>query len=114
MGAWAKQSRTGQAWAFGTGHVLRSAAEFWLIGTVGRPRVLAHDERNLIVAPVREHSRKPDALHGKLERLYGGPRCELFAREAREGWSAWGDETGRFDAIAPAAPTAVLVEAAAA
>jgi N6-adenosine-specific RNA methylase IME4 len=83
--------------------VLRSAAEFWLIGTIGRPPVRAHNVRNLIAAPVREHSRKPDTLHGKMERLYGGPCCELFAREAHEGWSVWGNEVGRFDADAPAA-----------
>jgi N6-adenosine-specific RNA methylase IME4 len=109
-GAWAKQSRTGKAWAFGTGHVLRSAAEFWLIGTIGRPPVLAHGERNLIVAPVREHSRKPDALRGAMERLFGGPCCELFARGSREGWSVWGNEIGRFDAIAPARAPGALVE----
>jgi N6-adenosine-specific RNA methylase IME4 len=97
-GAWAKQSRTGEAWGFGTGHILRSAAEFFLIGTIGSPPVLAHDVRNLIVAPIREHSRKPDALHAAMVRLYGGPGCELFARESRTGWSAWGDESDRFDA----------------
>jgi N6-adenosine-specific RNA methylase IME4 len=102
MGAWAKRSKTGEKWAFGTGHILRSAAEPWLIGTIGRPPVLARDERNLIVAPVREHSRKPDTLHSKMARLYGGPAAELFARETRAGWSAWGNEATRFDAIAAA------------
>jgi N6-adenosine-specific RNA methylase IME4 len=82
--------------------VLRSAAEFFLIGTIGRPRVLARDVRNLIAAPVREHSRKPDELHGAMTRLYGGPGAELFARETRPGWSAWGNETTRFDALAAA------------
>jgi N6-adenosine-specific RNA methylase IME4 len=105
MALWAKQSRAGEKWAFGTGHVLRSAAEFFLIGTFGRPPVLSHGERNLVVAPVREHSRKPDVLHDVMLRLYGGPGAELFAREAREGWEAWGNELGRFDAIASALPS---------
>lgn len=97
-GAWAKQSSTGEKWAFGTGYVLRSAAEFFLIGTIGKPKALSRSVRNLIVAPVREHSRKPDAMHELCEALFGGPRCELFARERRSGWSCWGNEVGKFDA----------------
>jgi len=62
VGTWAKQSRSGANWAFGTGYWLRSAAEFFLIGTRGRPKSQSRSERNLIVAPVREHSRKPDRL----------------------------------------------------
>src|SRR5690606_4059918 len=56
-GAWAKQSTSSARWAFGTGYLLRSAAEFFLLGTIGRPRIRSRAVRNLIVAPVREHSR---------------------------------------------------------
>lgn len=97
-GAWGKQSSTGRKWQFGPGYILRSAAEFFIIGTIGSPPVLSHSERNLIVAPVREHSRKPDDMHRKLEALYPGPRCELFARTKREGWDCWGNETEKFTA----------------
>jgi N6-adenosine-specific RNA methylase IME4 len=97
MGAWAKQSKTGKKWAFGTGYVLRSAAEFYIIGTRGKPKAQVRNVRNLIVAPAREHSRKPDQMHADLERLFPGPRCELFARETRPGWAAWGNETSRFN-----------------
>lgn len=96
-GAWAKQSSTGKAWAFGTGYCFRSAAEFYLLGTIGKPRVLSRSVRNLIVAPVREHSRKPDTLHADVEALYAGPYAELFAREARPGWDAWGNQVGKFE-----------------
>ena len=90
-GTWAKQSRTGASWAFGTGYLLRSAAEFWLIGTRGQPKSESRSERNLIVAPVREHSRKPDQSYEMLERMFPAQRrCELFARYARAGWSQWG------------------------
>src|SRR6516164_6765238 len=84
-GAWAKQSRTGKRWAFGTGHLLHSAAEFFLIGTRGRSsKPESRSERNLIVAPVREHSRKPDQAYEMLERMFPArPRCELFARHSR-------------------------------
>lgn len=95
-GAWAKQSKTGERWAFGTGYVFRSAAEFYLVGTIGKPRVLSRSIRNLVAAPVREHSRKPDQLHADLEHLYAGPRAELFARQQRDGWDVWGNEVDRF------------------
>jgi N6-adenosine-specific RNA methylase IME4 len=92
-GAWAKQSKTGAAWAFGTGYWLRSTAEFFLLGAYGRPDIRSRSERNLIVAPVREHSRKPEALHEALERMFPAVRkLEMFAREQREGWDSWGDE----------------------
>ena len=95
-GAWAKQSSTGRKWAFGTGYVFRSAAEFFLVGTRGKPRFNSRSVRNLIVAPVREHSRKPDDMHVLCETLFDGPYLELFARAPRAGWTVWGNQTDRF------------------
>jgi len=55
--------------------------------------------RKLIVDYRREHSRKPDSTHERLERLFGEvPRLELFAREQRPGWDCWGAEVTKFDA----------------
>lgn len=55
-----------------------------------------------IIAPVREHSRKPDEQYDRIERLLGltepGDKIELFARQSWPGWDSWGLETGRFDA----------------
>lgn len=97
MGAWAKQSSTGEKWAFGTGYLLRCAAEFFIVGTIGKPAPLARNVRNLIVAPNREHSRKPDEMHENLERMFpNDAKCELFARTSRPGWSVWGNQTDRF------------------
>lgn len=96
-GTWAKQSSTGRTWAFGTGYCYRSAAEFWLLGTRGDIWSQVRNVRNLIVAPVREHSRKPDRMHEDLERLWPGPRVELFARETRPGWDVWGNEPTKFN-----------------
>jgi N6-adenosine-specific RNA methylase IME4 len=89
MGAWAKQTSAGRCWQFGTGYLLRSAAEFFLIGTRGRPQQLSRSTRNLIVASVREHSRKPDAMYALIEATWPGPYVELFARHPRVGWSQW-------------------------
>jgi hypothetical protein len=41
---------------------------------------------------VRGHSRKPDELYTIVERLYAGPRVELFARYPRTDWTQWGDQ----------------------
>ena len=95
-GAWAKQSSTGTKWAFGTGYVFRSAAEFFVVGKIGEPKYQSRSVRNLIVAPVREHSRKPDDMHPMIESLVSGPYLELFARELRPGWDVWGNQTDKF------------------
>lgn len=45
----------------------------------------------------REHSRKPDHLHHEIERAFPNTRkVELFAREPRDGWSVWGNQTDKF------------------
>ena len=61
MAAWQKVHASGKP-VFGTGYVLRGAAEFLLVGAKGSPRWVSRSERNLIVAPRREHSRKPDEV----------------------------------------------------
>jgi N6-adenosine-specific RNA methylase IME4 len=100
MGCWAKQSSTGRKWAFGTGYVLRGASEFYLIGARGAPPVRSRSVRNLIVAPVREHSRKPDQIYRDCEALYAGPYLEMFARQTAPGWSVCGDQTDKFGRVA--------------
>lgn len=76
----------------GTGYWTRPNPEQCLIFTRGKPRRVATDVRKLIFAPRREHSRKPDEVLEAIERLVPGPYVELFARRARPGWDAWGDE----------------------
>lgn len=80
----------------GMGYWTRSNSEVCLLATRGRPKRHNADVRQVIVETAREHSRKPDATHGLIERLVPGPYLELFARQRRPGWSAWGDETGKF------------------
>jgi N6-adenosine-specific RNA methylase IME4 len=95
-GAWGKQTSTGAPWAFGPGYWWRSAAEFYLLGTIGSPKRASASVRNFIAAPAREHSRKPDQMRRDAEALLPGPRLEMFAREPATGWDAWGNETGKF------------------
>ena len=76
--------------------------------------VLRTDVHQVVIAPVGEHSEKPDEVYRRIERLYRGPYLELFARKEREGWKTWGNELPPpvVDAAAPvalnrAAPVAV-------
>jgi N6-adenosine-specific RNA methylase IME4 len=78
------------------GHTTRHNVELVLLGRRGNPKRLAKDVREVILSPVREHSRKPQETHKRIERYCDGPYLELFAREQRPGWSTWGNETEKF------------------
>lgn len=84
----------------GLGFTTRKNAEFCLLGRRGNAKRLAKDVRELIVAPRREHSRKPDETHARIERYCAGPYLELFARAQRPGWTVWGNEVGKFEGAA--------------
>lgn len=84
---------------FGMGHTTRQNAELVLLGRRGKPKRLAKNVRQVVVAPLREHSRKPDEVHDRIERYCDGPRLELFAREKRPGWTAWGNQTDKFKGV---------------
>lgn len=80
----------------GMGYTTRKNAEFVLLGRRGSPKRLAKDVREIVLSPVREHSRKPDAVAQRIERYCAGPYLELFARAERSGWTVWGNETTKF------------------
>ena len=43
------------------------------------------------------HSRKPEQFYEIIGSMYtSGPYIELFARQQREGWDAWGNEVAEF------------------
>ncbi len=95
-GHWAKRTRHGKL-AFGTGYILRSAGEPFLIGTRGKPKT-TRSVRSVIEGQAREHSRKPEEAFAAAERLMpDARRIELFSRQQRPGWAAWGNETGKFE-----------------
>ena len=86
---WAKQTRTGRTWQFAGGKATRKGAELCLLFLRGRLDRRSASVRQLIVAPVREHSRKPDEAYERIEQLVSGPYLELFARRTRPGWDCW-------------------------
>jgi N6-adenosine-specific RNA methylase IME4 len=86
----------------GMGHLTRGCVEYLVLATRGKYTALVKsrsinglllaEEEAFIVEPKSKHSRKPNAAYSMLENLFPGPRLELFAREYREGWDAWGKE----------------------
>jgi len=105
-GSWTKRTPMARA-AFGTGYVLRSSTEPFLIGKLGSPETRSRSVRNLIEAPEqffdgieslrREHSRKPPQMRRVIETLLPDVfAVELFAREPWAGHDVWGLQTGRF------------------
>jgi N6-adenosine-specific RNA methylase IME4 len=82
------------------GYWTRANSEFCLLATRGKPKRLNADVRQGIIEPRREHSRKPDCVPTRIERLVEGPYLELFARTQRPGWTVWGNQTDKFEAAA--------------
>jgi N6-adenosine-specific RNA methylase IME4 len=84
--------------AIGNGYWTRANNESCLLGVRGEPKRLNAGVRMAIIEPRREHSRKPDCVYDRIERLVAGPFVELFARQRRPGWASWGNETDKFRA----------------
>lgn len=83
----------------GLGMTTRKNAEFCLIGARGLSLRQSRKVHEVGIFPVMEHSRKPIEFRGRIEE-YVGPglkMVEMFSRESGEGWTAMGDEAGRFD-----------------
>lgn len=106
---WCKTSKAPKQFGFfppetvhriGMGYWTRKQAEICLLFTRGKPKRLGKGVRQIIEGPRREHSRKPDETHDRVEALVGGPYLELFARQARPGWVAWGNQTDKFPEVA--------------
>lgn len=96
-GVWVKQTRLGNR-HFGTGYALRNEHEEIIIAKRGEPVIASRSLRSVVFGPVREHSRKPDEAYALAEAMCPhGRRADVFSREQRPGWDAWGNEAGLFD-----------------
>jgi N6-adenosine-specific RNA methylase IME4 len=93
--AWTKQNKN-SGWFMGTAYGTRHNVEICWLGRRGSPRRKSRAVRELIVAPRREHSRKPDEIYSRIETLCDGPYVELFARQQWPNWICVGDEAGKF------------------
>lgn len=72
--------------------------EHLLVGKRGTGLTIADKklrQSSVLGAPVTQHSVKPVEAHERIEALYPKVnRVELFSRSAREGWTAWGNQSG--------------------
>lgn len=92
---WMKTTKDGTRYPIGQGYWTRGNPEQCLLAVRGRPIRLSRGVPKLIVAPRREHSRKPDEAYERIEALCPGPYLELFARAPeprRPGWTYTGHE----------------------
>jgi len=87
-------------WHMGLGHTTRKNIELCWLGRRGNPPRLSAKVHDLIVAPVRGHSRKPDEVYARIELFCAGPYLELFARQQWPGWTCVGNESTKFQAEA--------------
>lgn len=95
---WIKQNRSGNGYFFGFGHWTRGNTEPCLIAVKGKPRRANSSVSQLIFAPVRAHSQKPDIAREKIQQLMGEQSyIELFARNTTPGWDAWGNEMHKYE-----------------
>jgi N6-adenosine-specific RNA methylase IME4/ParB-like chromosome segregation protein Spo0J len=97
--AWGFEYRALLTWVkdrMGTGEWLRGQTEHCLLAVRGRPVFVSGTHTTVLQATRREHSRKPEEFYHVVEATSPGSRIELFCRERRNGWSAYGNDMGRF------------------
>lgn len=92
---WAKRRKDGGPDGRGVGFYFRNVSELILFGVRGSMRTLppGRSQVNMIETRKREHSRKPDEQYDLIEQCSPGPFLEMFARQQRENWQAWGNES---------------------
>ena len=94
---WVKQNKSGtEIKPYGLGHYTLSNIEFVLLATRGKFIRNSKSVKQVVLAPLRSHSEKPDEVRDRIVQLCGDvPRTELFARKEVTGWNCIGDEIGK-------------------
>jgi N6-adenosine-specific RNA methylase IME4/ParB-like chromosome segregation protein Spo0J len=98
MRAWGFAYTTNLAWvkpSIGLGNWTRNRHELLLVGRRGNVALPDPEDRpdSVIEAKRGRHSEKPARVYELLERMYPQKsKLELFARRARHGWAAWGNQ----------------------
>ncbi len=101
-----KYSTVGFVWnkiKVNPGFYTMSQCELCIIGKNGKipqPRG-ARNVRQYIESMRGKHSQKPAEARERIEEMFPDhAKVELFAREQKKGWSAWGDEVKSCSALA--------------
>ncbi|HUU87564.1 MAG TPA: MT-A70 family methyltransferase [Candidatus Glassbacteria bacterium] len=102
--SWYKKNKIADSFFWGLGYWTRANVELCLLATKGKPTRISkgvhqviNDEcywdTEQIFSVIRKHSQKPDEVRDRIVELCGDlPKIELFARDRRFGWDAWGDQ----------------------
>lgn len=99
--AWGFEYRTNMVWVkdkIGMGYYVRQQHELLLIAKRGTPPMALEENRpSSVLQAVRssKHSKKPDEVYALIEKMF--PKrtyVELFARQARQGWEGWKNDSG--------------------
>ena len=85
---------------WGMGYWSRANAELCLFATKGSPKRIDKGVHQVVVSPVGEHSRKPDEVQVRIERLLApkpsrDTHLELFGRRPAPCWTVWGNQISR-------------------
>jgi len=97
---WGFNYRTNSVWVknyIGPGYYFRQRHELLLLAVRGTPPTPLPRNRPDSVQeyPRTKHSEKPVAYYELIEAMYpNAAKVELFARQTRNGWDAWGNEVG--------------------
>ncbi len=98
---WGAKYKTELIWPkrrLGTGYRVRGMHESILLGVFGNERQIHDAFYGEIEGKARGHSQKPAAFYDHVRKKTPGlVRCDLFSRENHEGFTAWGNEVGKFD-----------------
>jgi N6-adenosine-specific RNA methylase IME4 len=100
LAAWGFTHRTMYTWdkeLEGVGSWGRGRTEHLVIASRGEVTHTLNEISTLLSSRRREHSRKPDEMYALLGKHCSGPMIDMFSREARDGWAAWGAETRKFE-----------------
>jgi N6-adenosine-specific RNA methylase IME4 len=82
---WVKPTgMTPYSWMYNTEHVI--------YGHVGNLKLERLGLKLSFDAPVVRHSQKPDVFYERVLQASPGPRLEMFSRQPRDGFTAWGAE----------------------
>lgn len=92
--SWVKMNKKKNTPFVGMGYYTRANNEICLLATKGKSlKRINRNVEQVILSPIREHSRKPDEIRERIVNLFGDlPRVELFARNTTDGWDVWGNE----------------------
>lgn len=98
---WAKVNEVTGAAAVGMGNWTRANSEDVLFARRGNPKRQSKGVSQLLRRARRGHSEKPPEIAERLVTLMGDvPRIELFARDVKPGWHAWGLDVPGYPHIA--------------